>query len=313
MKKLNWIILGAALLSGTGLHAQQQAGKQNIDKLCGCFDVDFKYAETFSPVKDYKFHDREHMGATELALPIETTGKKVVIQHLLVMGDSMVIKHWREEWVYEPAFMLRYDGDKKWVKEALKPDAVKGKWMQTVWEVDDAPRYQGFASWYGGDPGSNAFWQNITDAPLPRREYTVRNDYNILQRGNRITITDSGYVHEQDNQKVAKTGGKRTLVAEEKGYNTYVKTDPAKCAAGKEWWEKNGAFWNTVRANWDALAAAQPVILLVQKVDGKSLNDQLTALWKQWRDKKLSITEVSNQSKDILQKFALAINDMAAN
>lgn len=29
----------------------QTDGKKNIDKLCGCFDVSFKYAETFSPKK----------------------------------------------------------------------------------------------------------------------------------------------------------------------------------------------------------------------------------------------------------------------
>lgn len=81
--------------------AQLSEGKKNIEKLCGCFDVEFKYAETFSPDVNYKFHDREELSARELALPIEIAEKKVVIQHLLVMGDTSVIKHWREDCVYE--------------------------------------------------------------------------------------------------------------------------------------------------------------------------------------------------------------------
>src|ERR1044071_6164569 len=92
MKRTSSIIL--AIVLSTGLIAQPQQDKKVIDKLCGCFQVDFRYAETFSPNPDYKHHDREETGGTaELALPIEVSDKKIVIQHLLVVGQNTVIKH----------------------------------------------------------------------------------------------------------------------------------------------------------------------------------------------------------------------------
>jgi hypothetical protein len=99
MRKV-FCILAISLFVGA-LQAQQQEGRKNIEKLCGCFDIEFKYAETFSPDPSYKFHDREETSALELARPILNTDKKVTIQHLLVLRDTFVIKHWREDWVYE--------------------------------------------------------------------------------------------------------------------------------------------------------------------------------------------------------------------
>ena len=43
---------------------------------------------------------------------IEDTGRKICLQHRLVItGDddnSMIIKHWRQDWEYEPAKLLVY-------------------------------------------------------------------------------------------------------------------------------------------------------------------------------------------------------------
>ena len=69
-----------------------------------------------------------------------------------------------------------------------KADA-KGKWLQTVWEVDDAPRYQGISNWVNID--GKTYWENTADAPLPRREYTKRKDYQIMKRGNKIVVNNN--------------------------------------------------------------------------------------------------------------------------
>ena len=42
---------------------------------------------------------------------------------------------------------------------------------------------------------------NLTLRPLPRREFSVRNDYDLLKGHNRITITPQGWIHEEDNLK----------------------------------------------------------------------------------------------------------------
>lgn len=130
----------ALLLSAMNI-ATAQTPDKNINKLCGCFDVEFKYAETFSPDENYKFHDRETIsGGLELVFPVEATDKKIVLQHLLVLTDKVIIKHWREDWTYENPVIWKYQGNKTWKKEMQKPEAVKGKWTQSIWEVSDEPR-----------------------------------------------------------------------------------------------------------------------------------------------------------------------------
>ena len=298
MKRILNILAGGLLV----LTAQAQKGKENVDKLCGCFEVEFKYAETFSPNPSYKFHDREEInGGLELTFPVEVTDKRIVMQHLLVITDSIIVKHWREEWSYENPTIWNYQGDKVWTKQQLNPELVKGKWTQSVWEVSDEPRYQGFSQWVNLD--NKTIWQNTTDAPLPRREYTVRSDYNILQRTNRLNITDSGYIHEQDNKKILRKNGVDELIAEEKGINSYKRVADKECNGARIYWEKNKAFWTKVRTNWEAYIQATNIISLKTKVDGKMLNEYLFALAKDYAAKKISDKEIDAKIKAEIQKF----------
>lgn len=280
----------------------QQDGKKVVDKLCGCFEVDFKYAETFSPNSDYKYHDREETGGTaELALPIEVSDKKIVIQHLLIVSPTVIVKHWREEWTYENPVIWKYKGDRTWVKETLPAEQVKGKWTQTVWEVGDEPRYQGISQFVNLD--GKLIWQNTTDAPLPRREYSVRNDYNVLKRTNRMNITDSGYLHEQDNQKIIRTNGTDKLLVEEKGHNTYKRIDEKECAVAKTYWEKNSGYWSKVRKVWTDFISTHTTISLKEKVDGKLLHEYLLSQSKDYADKKISEADIDGKIKAEINRF----------
>ena len=75
MKRL---AVAVTLLVSISAMAQAPKDREQINKLCGCFEVDFKYAETFSPDPEYKYHNREETGGTaELALPIEMSEKKI--------------------------------------------------------------------------------------------------------------------------------------------------------------------------------------------------------------------------------------------
>jgi hypothetical protein len=281
------------------------AGREVIDKLCGCFEVAFKYAETFSPDPTYKFHEREEIGGTaELALPIEISDTKIVIQHLLIVGTNTVVKHWREEWVYENPVIWKYKGDRTWVKETLTAEQVKGKWTQTVWEVADEPRYQGFSQFVNLD--GKIVWQSTTDAPLPRREYSVRSDYNILRRTNRMNITDSGYLHEQDNQKIIRSNSVDKLLVEEKGLNSYKRIKDVDCAAAKEYWEKNAGYWGRVRKIWSNYINTHNSISLKNKIDNKFLHDYLISLSKDYLAKKISDADIDNKIEEEIKRFIMA-------
>lgn len=289
----------------------QAQTKKNVENLCGCFEVEFKYAETFSPDPKYKYHDREEISAgLELVLPIENTDKKIVMQHLLVVTDSMIVKHWRDDWTYENPVRYKYTGNKTWVKENLSAAQVKGKWTQSVWEVSDEPRYQGSSDWITLD--GKPTWVNTTDAPLPRREYSVRSDYNILQRTNKIMITKDGWLHEQDNKKIIREGNTDKLLVEEKGFNTYKRVDDSRCAAAKAYWEKNKTYWAKVRAVWDEYIAKNNTIQLKTKVDGKVLNEYLFALAKDYSTGKITAADIDSKIKEQIYQFFGAENKTLA-
>jgi hypothetical protein len=298
MKKI--ILCIAFCMSGFLLAAQ--SGPEIIKNLCGCFEVSFQYAETFAPDPEYKFHDRESIGGTaELALPIEVTDKRIVIQHLLIVSPTVIVKHWREEWTYENPVIWRYKGDRTWEKETLSAEQVKGKWTQTVWEVADEPRYQGISQFVNLD--GKIIWQHTTDAPLPRREYSVRHDYNMLRRTNRMNITDSGYLHEQDNQKIIRTNGTDKLLVEEKGYNTYKRIGEKECAAAKNYWEKNHVYWDKVRKFWADYIATHNSVSLKNKIDGKLLHEYLLSQAKDYADKKIPEADIDGKIKAEIIRF----------
>lgn len=286
-----------------GAQAQKVKDKQFVDKLCGCFEVEFKYAETFSPDEEYQYHKRERIVAgAELAFPIENDKKKIVIQHLLIISDSMIVKHWREDWTYEDPVTWQFQGDNVWTKTLLAPREVKGKWSQGVWEVSDAPRYFGASNWVEQD--GKIVWQNTTDAPLPRREYSKRSDYNILRRTNRLVIDgDKGYIHEQDNKKVLRKNGQDELIAEEKGINSYVRKPDSDCDAGRAYWEKTKDYWSSVRKVWDEYLATHDKVTLKNKVDGKVMHDYLFAMAKDYSTGSLKPDDTQKSLQDLLGKF----------
>jgi hypothetical protein len=256
------ILAAVLILTSTQAFAQPAKDVESIKSLCGCYQIDFKYAETFSPDSTYKTHKPYVAKGTEWVQMIEETPGKMVMQHLLVISDTQIIKHWREDWTFENTNLLAFNKSASWNKISLPKSSVKGQWTQTVWEVDDAPRYQGTASWIHAD--GKDLWVNNTDAPLPRREYSIRSDYNVLNRTNNISITKDGWMHEQDNKKIIRTDGQADkLLVEEKGYNIYHKVDDSKCTGAKKWWEANKVKWTVVRKEWDAkIAKAEKVVTL---------------------------------------------------
>ncbi|MEA5258146.1 DUF6607 family protein [Arcicella aquatica] len=274
MKKLflAMVLMGVSILA----NAQKSTDIAAIKGQCGCFDIKFSYAETFAPDKNYQYHDRYVTGGREWVFVDEESKDKLVLMHLLVINDTMVIKHWREDWQYENTDLLAFDKGLTWKATQLPKNQVKGQWSQSVFEVNDMPRYEGTASWIHKD--GQHLWANITDAPLPRREYTKRSDYQVLRRNNRIHVTPDGYLHEQDNDKVIRNASGDKLLAQEKGLNDYKKIDDEKCKIATEFWAKNREYWVDVRTVWGQLIAQNKGISLKAKSDDGKM------LWKELDD-----------------------------
>ncbi|WP_028283969.1 DUF6607 family protein [Olleya marilimosa] len=254
---------------------KKKQDQEAIKSMCGCYEVTFNFAETFNFSQDslYKPSETKVDKGLEWAQLVEDSDNKISIQHLLQVGSPespYIVKHWRQDWLFENTDFYMYNGDNKWTYVSKPKKEVKNQWTQKVYQVDDSPRYEGSATWVHVD--GKSFWENTTTAPLPRREYTKRSDYNITLRGNRHEITNTGWVHDQDNDKVLREEGKEDVtLAKEKGYNTYVKVDDSKCQAAQDWWKANSAKWVKVRTKWESVFARHQDLALQVKVDNKVL------------------------------------------
>ena len=259
------------------LNAQNKKSQDQkaIKDMCGCHEVTFNFAETFEYSNDstYKPSKTKIEKGLEWVQLVEDTDNKIVMQHLLIVGkpDSpYIVKHWRQDWEFENTNLYEYNHDNQWTFVNLPKNDVKGQWTQKVFQVDDSPRYEGSASWVHVD--GRSYWENTTPAPLPRREYTTRSDYNVTIRTNRHEITKDGWIHDQDNDKVIRENGKNdVLLAKEKGYNTYVKVDANRCKAAQDYWTENKNKWALVRNKWKEVFARNKNLSLEEKVDNKDL------------------------------------------
>jgi hypothetical protein len=269
-----------SLILACSLSANSQENKKAKDakaikSMCGCYEVQFNFAETFQYPKDtanYVPSKTKHEKALEWIEVAEENDSKIVMQHILITGkgENDIVKHWRQDWIYENTNLYDFYKDNTWKFKKLNAKDVKGQWTQKVYQVDDSPRYEGTATWSYLDGKTS--WTNVTDAPLPRREHTKRDDYNVLKRRNIHEITSTGWNHEQDNDKLIRdNNGKDYLLAQEKGFDVYTKVDDSKCAVGQNWWSKNKQLWSKVRAKWNSEFAKNKDLVLNKSVDRRPL------------------------------------------
>lgn len=281
--RIKTVLFSASVLLA-GLAAKSQESKKQEDikaikSMCGCYEVKFNFTETFSYPKDsatYKPSATKHDYGLEWVELVENNPNKLVLQHLLIVGktENDIVKHWRQDWLYENTELYSFFKDKTWKYKKLTAKDVKGQWSQKVYQVDDSPRYEGTASWVHVD--GTDYWKNIADAPLPRREFTKRDDYNVLKRRNIHEITKFGWIHEQDNDKLIRDdNGTDVLLAQEKGVDVYTKVEDSKCKAAQDYWKTNAELWKKVRAKWELVYQRDKDLTMQKKVGGKNLYEFL--------------------------------------
>lgn len=282
MKKFTLFIGIIALTLNINAQTKKEKDHNAIKSMCGCYEVGFNFAETFNYSKDstYVPSKVKHESALEWVQLVEDGSDKIVLQHLLIVGPKSrphIVKHWRQDWLYENTDFYMYNANNTWRFVQKENTDVSGQWTQKVYQVDDSPRYEGSSSWVHVD--GRSFWENTTDAPLPRREATKRSDYNVTVRTNRHEITNNGWIHDQDNDKVIREVEQVDfLLAQEKGHNTYVKVDDSRCKPAQDYWVEHKKLWKSVRRHWDKIFAKNKALELAYKVDDKRLFQHLFAL-----------------------------------
>lgn len=253
-------LMMAAVLTASGFCAEAD-GLENFEKdreailaMAGEYEVKFRFEESFPIREGYELKERYDAGAREVVKVVSDTGGRIVLQHLLVVGDEedeTVIKHWGQIWTYQDERILNYQGDVEWLNVAVSKEDAAGKWAQLVTQTDDTPRYESLGKWRHLE-GASEWVSGETRRPLPRREYTKRDDYDVLVVQNRHIVTAAGWSHFQHNLKRNESGDESFDLCMEIGLNTYRKIRDGELVAAEEWWKENESFWVPVNKVWVA-------------------------------------------------------------
>jgi hypothetical protein len=251
---------GPVAQSATDAKAAFEADRESILAMAGHFHVTFDMRETTPWRAGYAPIPAKVMGGEESVRSIEDTGRHIVLQHLLVVktedGKTHVVKHWRQDWTYEPESVLVYAGEGQWKREAVPAAMRPGRWSQTVWQTDDSPRYGGWGQWT--EEGGVRRWRsNWTWRPLARRDAVRHPPYDRYLGINRHSPTPDGWIHWQDNIKMGKADGKLVPFVQESVLNTYKRGDDYDVAAADAYWTATKDYWAAVRQLWDAAIAAK--------------------------------------------------------
>jgi hypothetical protein len=229
-----------------------ESDRQSILAMAGNFRVRFDMRETTAWRADYTPIAPATSGGHEVVRVIADTGRFISLQHMLVVehdGRAMVIKHWRQDWTYEPENVLVYAGPNQWRVEPVPEARRRGAWSQTVWQVDDSPRYGSYGRWT--DTGGVRRWRSDwTWRPLARRDAIRAPRYDRYLAINRHSPTpDGGWIHWQDNMKMGQVDGRLSPFVQESVLNTYrpVADDPA---AADRYWAATRDYWAAIRAEW---------------------------------------------------------------
>ncbi len=248
--------VAAAPENARSLPAAFEQDRQSILAMAGDYRVTFDFTETVSFDTGYTVMPPKLSGAHEVVRVIEDRGDFISLQHILVAthdGESFPIKHWRQDWQYEPERVLIFIGANTWEWRDVPYAERKGKWSQTVYQVDDTPRYGAVAAW-SYENGAASWAPPHEWRPLPRRDMTTRDDYHAINAVNRHVLTPSGWVHEQDNDKLILTGDEPRILVREIGVNTYTRHDGFDVSVATDYWAATGDFWKAIRAEWAAIA-----------------------------------------------------------
>jgi len=293
--------------------AKAERDRRAILAMQGEYVVDFHFSETVPLAAGYERRDDKDSGGYEVVFVVEDGEDRIVLQHLLVMPAGAVIKHWRQDWVYEAEERFEFVADQTWQVRAIEPEKTAGAWTQCVYEVSDAPRYCGTGQW-NHRYGVSTWTSDRSWRPLPRREYTKRDDYNALNAENRHTVTPHGWTHEQDNTKTVRDGRETaaTLVREF-GFNDYRSITGFDFDPAREYWAKTADYWARVREAWDRRLASGATLVLTTEIDGMPIIQGTFA--QAAKVEEMSVEEQVDAIESLLAKWTSSGSDasLAAN
>jgi hypothetical protein len=294
--------------------------RRAILAMAGSYRVSFDFIETMGFAEGYQPPKPYFSWGTEHVHVLKAEKKSISLQHTLVMyfkgkdGEElgpMVMKHWRQDWAYEDTNLHVYRGKSTWAQVTKPAEKTRGQWTKAVFQVDDSPRYEVVGKW--SHQGGMSTW--LSDScwrPLPRREFSARKDYDVLQGTHEITITPNGWVHQQRNQKVSLADTKQPqVIAQELGVNRYQRIETPSLKQAEATWAKTGKYWDEVRKAWETIYADHKKFSLKAKVDGKKLYQYHFEYASQLEKEKgpVDIAKATSHARETIDKFLVKDGD----
>lgn len=269
----------------------QEQGISNFERdrrailaMAGGYRTSFDFLEVVGYTPDFKPDPPYQSWGTEYVYVVEDTGEFISLQHIMVMeyidedgkvSEPLVQKHWRQDWRYEKNDILVYAGNDRRQHKNYSRKEAKGTWAQSVYQVDDSPRYEAIGKWQH-EKNVSTWISDETWRPVPRRETSLRKDYQVLVGTNRHTITPTGWVQEEENYKVVLNddGSLRKdnpYLSKELGVNRYERLKDFDFKPGDTYWNQTNNYWKDVRKAWVELVKERQSFVIKRSVDGMPL------------------------------------------
>jgi hypothetical protein len=260
--------------------APSERDRRAILAMAGTYRVTFDFLEISSFAGPAEPRAPYQSWGTEKVYVDRNDPKFISLVHILEMRivqsdgkitDPMVVKHWRQDWTYEPAQLVEHLGSNQWQRRDVAASESAGAWSQTVYQVDESPRYASIGRWQH-TPSFSTWLSADTWRPLPRREWSVRDDYQALIGTNRHTVLPTGWLQEENNLKAVVVSPRALsqttpYVGREYGVARYERIKDADFAAADQYYARTREFWDAVRERWSGAFAQRGVITLTGPVD----------------------------------------------
>ena len=228
----------------------------SILAMAGTYAVTFDMRETTPFVAGYTPYPAKVLGGHEVVRAILDTPDRIILQHLLVVDtgttEPVVVKHWRQDWAWQPKSVLVYAGPGRWTMADVPEADRRGAWSQTVWQTDDSPRYGAVGRWRYDDG-------------------TRHPPYDHYIGTNRHALTPNGWVQEEENAKIGMKDGRSVTFVQETLVNSYVPASDFPVAAADAYWAKTKGYWASVRADWERVIAANGGVAVREEPDVGSM------------------------------------------
>ena len=301
------VSVGFQTLQSTGL-TRLERDRQAILTMAGAYRTSFDFIETVGFTPQYEPPAPYQSWGTERVYIVASEPDFISLQHIIVMhfaaedgtlSAPMVVKHWRQDWQYQDTAVHAFQGNGVFERQGQDATATMGTWTQTVYQVDDSPRYEAIGRWTHAQGVS--FWQSDDRRrPLPRREFSVREDYQTLFGSHRITITPHGWTQEEDALKLVldernNPRSEQPFLAREAGLSRYDRIVGYDFSAGDDYWRTTGPFWSRVRAYWTTLYRNESAFYFVKSVEGVPLF--------------MALFDMADESFDTVEQADAAIQD----